>query len=162
MEMLRNRAIPVVMKALGRICSLDLEVADKADVTKCIGAGFGMLTRSLRGRPWVCQALDSGFFSVFLSSGRWIARLGFDSWSTICSKSFTILYQNLVFRSVLRSVAQAVSEKKIDALDKFAEVTSNGCLSKPKYTGSSSIKRNLTATKRIQKNQVLRVAGIWM
>ena len=122
LEMLRNRAIPVVIKAIGRVCSLDLGVADEADVTQCIGSGFEVLTRSLRGREWVCQALDSGFISVFLASGRWIARLGFDSWSSICSISFTILCQNLVFRSVLRSVGQAISRKKIDALDKSAEI----------------------------------------
>jgi hypothetical protein len=121
MEMLRIRAIPIVIKALGRVCSLNLGVADKDDVTKCIGSGFGMLTRSLRGRQWVCQALDSGFVSVFLASGRWIARLGYDSWASICSKLFTILCQNLVFRSVVRSIGHAISRKKIDALDASAE-----------------------------------------
>jgi len=122
LEMLRNRAVPVVIKAIWRFCSLDLGVENKADVTQCIGSGFEVLTRSLRGRQWVCQALDSGFISVFLASGRWIARLGFDSWSSICSISFTILCQNLVFRSVLRSLGQAISRKKIDALDNSAQV----------------------------------------
>ena len=122
LEMLRNRVIPIVIKCIGRICSLDLGVADKHEVTQCIGLGFGMLTRSLRGRQWVCQALDSGLISVFLRSGRWIARLGFESWSSICSKTFTILCQNLVFRSVLRSLGQAISRKKINALDASAEV----------------------------------------
>lgn len=102
--------------------SLDLGVFNKDDVTQCIGAGFGILTRSLPGRQWVCQALDSGFISVFLTSGRWIARLGFESWSSICSIIFTGLYQNLVFRSVLRSLEQAISWKKIKALDASAKI----------------------------------------
>lgn len=120
-ELLRNRLVPVVTKSLGRICSQSLEAPDQDEIIICIGAGFNILTRSLRGRAWIMQALDSGFLAIFLGSGIWIARLGHEAWASICSTTFTLLYQNLVFRSVLRSLA--VVMKNSEELDKLAETS---------------------------------------
>jgi len=110
-ELLHHRAISVVVGCLGRLCTDNLRfvtVARQKSIILCLA----FLARSLHSRERICETLDSGFLPIFVKSTRC---LDSDTVVEVSTTIITILYQHLVYRSVLRCF---VKTKDLQALAK--------------------------------------------
>lgn len=116
-ELLYHRAISVVVKCLGRLCTDNLQFVTVAR-QKCVITSLSILARSLRRRERVCEVLDSGFLPIFIRSTR---RLDDKCVVEVCTTFATVFSQHLVYRSVLRSFAQAL-KMDVDPLVKASGI----------------------------------------
>ncbi|KIM72629.1 hypothetical protein PILCRDRAFT_829640 [Piloderma croceum F 1598] len=117
--MLSQRSLPTLIETLNFINTdhsslpYDELLYQSKSITACY-AGIIQALESANGPIWVSQALDAGMLPVILKSGVRLPQLLESVQATICEKMFKILHQYLPYRSVLRSVANAL--RKVDCL----------------------------------------------
>lgn len=105
--------IPAVTALLCRIPSPEvINTPITSPMDSCLMMCCSILLRVAHlsdGPSWVCQALDEGFLLGLLRSEPWALRTcSSELISTMSKKLFDLLHQYLVYRSVLRTIANSM------------------------------------------------------